>query len=81
MSQKSQLFVKAPNQIVRMPSSNRFDTETVYIRKDSQAGEIISSSRPDNWDDFFSALNDVVVPDDFLDVNERQQIAQDRDPF
>ncbi|MCL2102478.1 MAG: type II toxin-antitoxin system RelB/DinJ family antitoxin [Syntrophorhabdaceae bacterium] len=39
------------------------------------------SRKPATWDDFFAALKDADVPADFLDTAERNQGAQDRDPF
>ncbi|MET3106270.1 hypothetical protein AAKU67_000751 [Oxalobacteraceae bacterium GrIS 2.11] len=39
------------------------------------------SSRPANWEGFFSALKKADVPEDFLDETERQSILQNRDPF
>lgn len=32
-------------------------------------------------DDFFAALDEFVVPEEFLSVEERDQGVQDRDPF
>jgi len=38
------------------------------------------SRKPADWDDFFSALKDAEVHVDFLEVKERNQGLQDRDP-
>jgi antitoxin VapB len=37
--------------------------------------------RPPDWDDFFAALKDAAVPNDFLDAEERALPPPDRDPF
>jgi len=39
------------------------------------------SRKPENWNGFFSALKGADVPVDFLDVRERSQKTQGRDPF
>lgn len=53
----------------------------VFIHQDPETGDVILSRKPTTWDDFFAALKGVDVPADFLDKKERDQGAQDRDPF
>jgi antitoxin VapB len=81
MSQVAKLFTNGRSQAVRLPAAYRFDTSEVFIRQDAETGDVILSRKPASWDDFFSALKAAAVPADFLDNNERQQGAQDRDPF
>jgi antitoxin VapB len=43
--------------------------------------DVIVPHRPTNWDGVLAALREADVPADFLDHTERDQAAQDRDPF
>ena len=51
------------------------------FRKDVSTGDVILSSKPNDWNDFILALKSIDVPDDFLSKQEREQEHQDRDPF
>ena len=53
----------------------------VFIRQDSETGDVILSRKPATWDDFFVALKSANVSADFLNEKERNQGTQDRDPF
>ncbi len=81
MSQVAKLFINGRSQAVRLPAAYRFDTKEVFIRQDPVTGDVILSRRPASWDDFFNALKSADVPKDFLDEADRNQGAQDRDPF
>ena len=81
MSQIAKLFTNGRSQAVRLPAAYRFDTNEVFIHRDPTTGDVILSRRPENWDDFLSAVNRGDVPTDFLDASERKQDSQDRDPF
>lgn len=81
MSQVAKLFTNGRSQAVRLPAAYRFDTKEVFIRQDSETGDVILSRKPATWDDFFIALKGANVPADFLDEKERNQAMQDRDPF
>ena len=81
MSQLAKLFFNGRSQAVRLPAAYRFDAREVFIRQDPQTGDVILSRKPSTWDDFFVALNETVVPADFLDEKERNQEKRDRDPF
>jgi len=81
MSQIAKLFVNGRSQAVRLPAAYRFQTKEVFVRQDSETGDVILSRKPESWDDFFAALKGADVPADFLDEKERSQGAQDRDPF
>jgi antitoxin VapB len=81
MSQVAKLFANGRSQAVRLPAAYRFDTKEVFIRQDPETGDVILSRKPATWNDFFAALKNADVPDDFLDENERNQSTQDRDPF
>ena len=81
MSQVAKLFTNGRSQAVRLPAAYRFDTKEVFIRQDSETGDVILSRKPATWDDFFIALKGANVPADFLDEKERNQGMQTRDPF
>ena len=81
MRQVAKLFTNGRSQAVRLPVAYRFDTKEVFIRQDSETGDVILSRKPATWDDFFSALAGAEVPADFLDKKERDQGTHDRDPF
>lgn len=81
MDQVAKLFTNGRSQAVRLPASYRFDAKEVFIRRDPDTGDVILSRRPTNWDGFFAALREADVPAAFLDRTERDQAAQDRDPF
>ena len=81
MSQLAKLFTNGRSQAVRLPVAFRFDAKEVYIRQDTETGDVILSRKPATWDDFFVALKGADVPQDFLDEKERNQGKHDRDPF
>ena len=81
MSQVAKLFANGRSQAVRLPMAYRFDTQEVFIRRDSETGDVILSRRPQTWDGFFAALHGSAVPNDFLNEQERAQGTHDRDPF
>ncbi len=81
MSQVAKLFINGRSQAVRLPAAYRFAGKEVFIRRDAETGNVILSRRPESWDDFFIALKTADVPNDFLDAADRNQGAQDRDPF
>ena len=81
MSQTAKLFTNGRSQAVRLPAAFRFDTKEVFIRQDPMTGDVILSRKPTTWDGFFTALQAVEVPQDFLSEGERAQGSQDRDPL
>jgi antitoxin VapB len=81
MNQIAKIFTNGRSQAVRLPAAYRFDTKEVFIRRDSETGDVILSRKPPTWDDFFAALKGADVPADFLSDHERAQGYQDRDPF
>ncbi len=81
MNQKAKIFINGRSQAVRLPSAFRFDSKEVYIRRDEKTGDVILSKKPENWDDFFLALENAKIPADFLNTEERKQNEPNRDPF
>lgn len=60
--QIAKLFINGNSQAVRLPKEFRFSGSTVYIRHSGD--EVILSSKPPTWDDFFNAPN--AFHEDFL---------------
>jgi len=81
MTQVAKLFTNGRSQAVRLPAAYRFDTKEVFVRQDPESGDVILSRRPATWDEFFAALDGTDIPADFLGEQERNQGAQERDPF
>ncbi|GAB4365835.1 MAG: AbrB/MazE/SpoVT family DNA-binding domain-containing protein [Methylohalobius crimeensis] len=81
MGQTAKLFSNGRSQAVRLPAAFRFEGTEVYIRRDPETGDVILSRKPTDWDAFFDALKGAEIPADFLDETERNQEAQERDPF
>jgi antitoxin VapB len=81
MTQTAKLFTNGRSQAVRLPAAFRFDTKEVFIRQDPKTGDVILSRKPTTWEGFFTALQGVVVPQDFLSEAERAQGSHDRDPL
>jgi antitoxin VapB len=81
MTETAKLFTNGRSQAVRLPAAYRFDTKEVFIRQDTETGDVILSRKPASWDEFFAALKDAEVPEDFLDKAERDQETGERDPF
>jgi len=80
MRQTAKIFMNGRSQAVRLPSSFRFDTEEVYIRKDPTTGDVILSKKPGTWEDFFQLLETIDVPDDFM-TDRKDEPPQERNPF
>jgi len=81
MSQVAKLFTNGRSQAVRLPAAFRFDAQEIFIRQDPETGDVILSRKPQDWNDFFSALKGANVPVDFLEEKERNQELRNRDPF
>jgi len=81
MTQIAKIFTNGRSQAVRLPAAFRFNTREVFVRRDPQSGDVILSSKPDNWDGFLDALKHVKVPKDFLSEDELKQHDQEDDPF
>ncbi|MDD2769948.1 MAG: type II toxin-antitoxin system VapB family antitoxin [Methylococcus sp.] len=77
----AKLFTNGRSQAVRLPAVYRFDAKEVFIRRDPETGDVVLSRKPPSWDEFFAALQGADVPPEFLSEKERDQEAQERDPF
>jgi antitoxin VapB len=74
--QKAKLFLNGNSQAVRLPKAFRFIGEFVYIRR--QGDEVILSSRPLTWDEFFEQPS--AFGDDFL-ADRQDAVPQQRESF
>jgi antitoxin VapB len=81
LSDTAKLFINGRSQAVRLPAAYRFEGTEVYVRRDEETGDVILSSKPNNWDEFLEALKDLEVPDDFLSPAERVPVSSPKDPF
>jgi antitoxin VapB len=81
----AKLFATGGSQAVRLPAEFRFEgAAEVYIWRDDATGDVILSTRaPSDWATFMQLRAQLgpVVPDDFLNPDEREQGGQMRDPF
>ena len=66
MTRTAKLFRNGRSQAVRLPADYRFQGTEVYVRRDPRNGDVILSSRPESWHDFFDFLSTVEIPSDFL---------------
>ncbi len=64
----AKLFKNGSSQAVRLPADCRFDGSEVYITRDEATGDVVLSSRPgaNTWEDFFSLMRSIDVPEDFM---------------
>ncbi len=81
MARVAKLFTNGGSQAVRLPAEFRFSGEEVYVRRDPLTGDVVLSSKPDTWADFF-ALRDAVAPvPDLLAGRPWNDPVALRDPF
>jgi antitoxin VapB len=75
MRQTAKLFLNGRSQAVRLPARFRFkNTDQVYIDQ-LETGELLLSSKPDNWDSFFALFNELSKKD----VDELKNFMSTRD--
>ena len=77
---RAKLFRNGRSQAVRLPAEYRFEGSEVFIRRDSQSGDVILSRRPESWKDFFELVKALEIPEDFL-TGRNDQPPQKRDLF
>jgi antitoxin VapB len=77
---KAKLFMTGGSQAVRLPSEFRFEGTEVDIRRDPATGNVVLSKPMASWDDYFSLVQSLHLPNDAL--AERHQPQDDlRDPL
>ena len=80
MKHTAKLFMNGRSQAVRLPVDFRFDCNEVYIRKDSETGDVVISKKPGSWDDFFELTKSLDIPKDFM-VERDNDVSDERDLF
>lgn len=81
MHRKARLFQNGRSQAVRLPFEFRFAGSEVFIRQDTETGNVILSPRPhSSWKSFFSLRDQAGVPDDFM-TERGDEPAQPRNLF
>lgn len=83
MEKIARLFRNGRNQAVRLPVEFEFDAEQVYVSK-QENGDIILSLKSQNeqkWQKLFELLPSLNCDNTFLDIKERNQAFEQRDPF
>ncbi len=81
MARVAKLFTNGGSQAVRLPAEFRFRGDEVYVRRDPLTGDVVLSSKPDTWADFFALRDAVAPPPDFLVERPWNDPAAFRDPF
>jgi antitoxin VapB len=66
MRRTAKLFRNGRSQAVRLPSEFRFKGDEVFIRRNPENGDVILSSRPDSWEDFFALVKEASIPEEFM---------------
>jgi antitoxin VapB len=74
--QTAKIFQNGRSQAVRLPKEFRFKGKEVYIKK--IGSDVILSSKPDSWEDFF--FSDKKVSHDFM-IDKEDLILEERDLF
>jgi antitoxin VapB len=80
MPRTAKLFRNGRSQAVRLPADLRFEGSEVFIRRDTDTGDVILSQRPESWDGFFELRRQVKVPEDFM-ARRHDRIPQKRKLF
>ena len=80
MPRTAKLFRNGRSQAVRLPADLRFEGSEVYVRRDSNTGDVILSRRPESWKDFFALMRTIDIPEDFL-ADRQDTLPQKRRLF
>ena len=82
MNQTAKVFFTGRSQAIRLPLEFRFDVSEVFIRRDPVTGDVVLSSKPEDW----QGLLDVVAQNKDEDLLIERRPTQTRrsprrDPF
>ena len=80
MNYIAKLFKNGRSQAVRLPAEFRFNEKEVYVRRDSDTGDIILSRKPSNWSDYFDLLETLDIPADYM-ADRKDEPTQPREIF
>lgn len=69
-TEKAKVFMTGRSQAVRIPAQYRFKTDEVYIRRDSQTGEITLSEAPKkpSLTEIFKMLDEAIAAEGPIDL-------------
>jgi antitoxin VapB len=76
----AKLFITGRSQAVRLPREFRFQGTEVFIRRDSNTGEVVLSAKPASWQEFFELADRTEIPPDFL-ADREDLSAEERTLF
>ena len=79
MAGTAKLFQNGRSQAVRLPAPYRSEGDEVFIRRDPATGDVVLSSKPGGWADFFALVDAADAPVDFLGGRD-QTAPQSREP-
>lgn len=71
MTDTAKIFKTGRSQAVRLPLEYRFECSEVYIRRDPKSGDVVLSTRPNTWDEFFALYDSADVHMDFMTEPDR----------
>lgn len=85
MPRTAKLFRNGRSQAVRLPAEFRFKGKEVFIRRDQRTGDVILSSRPHSWEEFFRFRDQAIAQDgrafqEFM-ADRRDEPAEERELF
>jgi antitoxin VapB len=80
MRRTAKIFRNGRSQAVRLPAEFAFEGKEVFIRRDSETGDVILSRRPESWKDFLALAQHAEVPEDFL-AERSDEAPQKRELF
>lgn len=82
MPKRAKVFNNGGSQAVRLPAEFRFDSDEVYIRRDTTTGDVILSKKAgwNTWAEYFSLRDASAVPEDFM-ADRGDALPQERKLF
>ena len=85
MPRTAKLFRNGRSQAVRLPAEFRFKGKEVFIRRDEHTGDVILSSRPHSWEEFFQFRDEAIKQDkrafeEFM-TDRKDEPAEERELF
>ena len=76
----AKLFTTGRSQAVRLPMEFRFQGTEVFIRRNTETGEVVLSPKPTSWQEFFELADHTDIPADFM--TDREDLpAEERNLF
>lgn len=70
MSSTAKIFTTDHGQAVLLPEEFRLQGTEVFIRRNAATGEVVLSSNPTSWQEFFALADRTDIPSDFMSTRE-----------